>query len=299
MNLKQLQCFKMIMLHKTVSKAAEVLNMSQPGVSTMIANLEHQLGFSLFDRRSGRLHPTVEATYFYEVTDRLLGDLDLANQVANQIRQGKFGAITIATLPGYGLTVLPQAIARMHATKPDVKFDIQTRSSHMVRSLFPSQQYDIALVEPPVEPSGNVYREIRLRCVCVVPTGHHLATREVLSVEEMAQEKIVALFNDHSTSRQLSAAFALAGFDWAPLIHTQFFATNCELVEKNVGISIVDPITASHFENRNLVAVPIELDIFHEVFLLHPPAGEAADLVDQFVQELLGVISSYERSDAY
>ncbi len=294
MNLKQLQCFKMIMLHKTVSKAADVLNMSQPGVSTMISNLEHQLGFSLFDRRSGRLHPTVEATYFYEITDRLLSDVDLANQVASQIRQGKFGAITIATLPGYGLTVLPQAIARMHVNYPDVKFDIQTRSSHMVRSLFPSQQYDIALVEPPVEPSGNVYREIRLRCVCAVPADHELATREVLSIDDLAPEKIVALFNDHSTSRQLSAAFALAGFDWAPSIHTQFFATNCELVEKGVGISVIDPITAAHFQSRNLIAVPIDLEIFHEVVLLHPPSGEASDLVDVFVRELLAVVSEYE-----
>ncbi|WP_120502388.1 LysR substrate-binding domain-containing protein [Roseovarius sp. EL26] len=295
MNLKQLQCFKMIMAHKTVSKAAVALNMSQPGVSTMIANLEHQLGFLLFDRRSGRLHPTVEATYFYEVTDRLLGDLDLANQVASQIRQGKFGAITIATLPGYGLTVLPQAIARMHLNYPDVKFDIQTRSSHMVRSLFPSQQYDIALVEPPVEPSGNVYREISLRCVCAVPAGHKLAGRDVLSVEDLVSEKLVALFSDHSTSRQLSAAFALAGFDWAPSIHTQFFATNCELVAKGVGISIIDPITAAHFQNRNLVVVPIEMEVFHEVVLLHPPPGEASDLVGEFVRELLAVVSQYEK----
>lgn len=298
MNLKQLQCFKMIMQHKTVSKAAEILNMSQPGVSTMISNLEHHLGFNLFDRRSGRLHPTVEATYFYEVIDRLLSNVDLANQIANQIREGKFGAITIATLPGYGLTVLPQAIARMHLKNPDVKFDIQTRSSHMVRSLFPSQQFDIALVEPPVEPSGNTYREIRLRCVCVLPADHHLASRDMLTVAEIESEKLVALFSDHSTSRQLSAAFALAGFDWSPLIQTQFFATNCELVEKGVGISIVDPITAAHFRNsRNLITVPIELDVFHEVVLLHPPASETSGLVDQFVEELLGVIAEFD-SDA-
>ena len=294
MKLKQLQCFKMIMLHKTASKAAEMLNMSQPGVSTMIANLEYELGFSLFERRGGRLHPTVEANYFYEVTDRLLGDADLAHQVANQIRQGKFGAITVATLPGYGLTVLPEAIARMHRKNPDVKFDIQTRSSHVVRNLFPSPQYDIALLEPPVEPSGNVYREIRLRCVCAVPDDHMLAERSSLAIEDIASETLIALYSDHSTSRQLTASFALAGMDWVPSIRTQFFATNCELVEKGVGISIVDPITASHFRDRNLVAIPFECEIFHEVALLHPPPQEVSELVSHFVDELLEVVSCYE-----
>lgn len=294
MNLKQLQCFRMIMLHKTVSKAAAVLNMSQPGVSTMIANLEHHLGFKLFERRSGRLHPTVEAKYFSEVSERLLNDLDLANQVAGQIRQGKFGSITVATLPGYGLTVLPMAIARMHRKHPDVTFDIQTRSSHMVRNLFPSRQFDIALVEPPVEPSGNTYHGLQLRCVCVVPIDHPLSEKSVLTVQDISGEKIVALFNAHTTSRQLASAFAVTGFDWSPIIQTQFFATNCELVEKGVGVSIVDPVTAQHFKTRNLTAIPFEPEIFHEVALLCPPKDKVSGLVSEFVQELLEVVLPFQ-----
>lgn len=294
MNLKHLQCFRMVMLHKTVSKAAKVLNMSQPGVSTMIATLEHQLGFKLFERRSGRLHPTVEARYFSEVAERLLNDVDLANQVAGQIRQGKFGAITVATLPGYGLTVLPMAIARMHKRHPDVTFDIQTRSSHMVRNLFPSRQYDIALVEPPVEPSGNTYRSLHLRCVCVVPQDHPLSERESLTVSDLAAERIVALYNGHSTSRQLASLFAAEGKDWSPLIQTQFFATNCELVEKGVGVSIVDPVTAEHFQSRGLKGIPFEPEVFHEVALLFPPEDKISDLLAEFVGELLEVVSSYQ-----
>jgi len=60
------------MLHGTMTRAAELLGMSQPGISTMIAGLERETGLNLFVRRGGRLQPTPEAKLFYVEAARTL-----------------------------------------------------------------------------------------------------------------------------------------------------------------------------------------------------------------------------------
>ncbi|WP_245274084.1 LysR family transcriptional regulator [Rhizobium leguminosarum] len=47
-----------------MTRAAEMLRMSQPAVSTTIAALEHSIGLTLFVRRGSRLHPTPKPSYF-------------------------------------------------------------------------------------------------------------------------------------------------------------------------------------------------------------------------------------------
>jgi DNA-binding transcriptional LysR family regulator len=53
MNHRQLETFRAVMLSGSASHAAELLHITQPAVSRSIAELEHTLGFMLFDRVRG------------------------------------------------------------------------------------------------------------------------------------------------------------------------------------------------------------------------------------------------------
>ena len=61
LNIRQLECFRAIMTTGNMTQAAEMLGIAQPSASSLIANLEHSLGFELFDRSKGRLIATQEA----------------------------------------------------------------------------------------------------------------------------------------------------------------------------------------------------------------------------------------------
>lgn len=61
MNLRQLEVFRAVMLTGSVSDAARLLHVSVPAVSRLLAHTESRLGFALFERIKGRLHPTAEA----------------------------------------------------------------------------------------------------------------------------------------------------------------------------------------------------------------------------------------------
>jgi len=64
MNDRQINAFRHVMRHGSITAAAQALNVSQPAVSRLIADLERQLGFALLIRSGGRSTPTAEAHAF-------------------------------------------------------------------------------------------------------------------------------------------------------------------------------------------------------------------------------------------
>ena len=65
MNFSHVRAFKAVFELGTVTGAANYLHVTQPAISHLIAALEDDLGFQLFDRVKGRLLPTDEGRSFY------------------------------------------------------------------------------------------------------------------------------------------------------------------------------------------------------------------------------------------
>ena len=70
-NLRQIEAFKGVIENGTVSRASQLLNISQPAMSKLIAHLEADTGLRLFDRVKGRLAPTEHAMRLYEEVGRI------------------------------------------------------------------------------------------------------------------------------------------------------------------------------------------------------------------------------------
>ncbi len=81
-NLRQIEVFRAIMLARSISGAAKVLNVSQPAVSRLVAYTEQRLGIQLFERIKGRIYPTPEANRLFMEVDSLYQYVTRVNEVA-------------------------------------------------------------------------------------------------------------------------------------------------------------------------------------------------------------------------
>jgi len=116
--LRQLEAFRAVMLCQTVTLASEMLHISQPATTRLLADLESSLKFKLFDRVKGRLHPTVEAQALYEEVQRSLAGIDRISRAADEIGNLRRGTLQIAAAPAIALSFLPHAIADYLKTRP-------------------------------------------------------------------------------------------------------------------------------------------------------------------------------------
>jgi DNA-binding transcriptional LysR family regulator len=247
LSIRQLQTFREIMRTGSVSAASRVLGRAQPSVSAMLANLETELGFDLFERRKGRLIPKPEAHFFFEETQEILDRVNRAAQTMREIGDLDRGQLKIASLPGASLFMLPRIVADFVKDRPEVDVSLMTRTSTKVCEWIASQQYDVGISEIP-DPHGSInIQPIRLECVCALRKDDPLAAKSVLTPDDLDNAPMAALFKEHSTTRNAQRVFAEAGKHFRVRFETSVFIPALTLVEQGGAYALIDQISAASY----------------------------------------------------
>jgi DNA-binding transcriptional LysR family regulator len=113
----------------SVTAAASELGMTQPAASKMLRQAEERLGFALFRREHKRLVPTPEA---HALLPELLGALAAIGgleRLADALRAGRSGRLTIAAVPVLATALLPQAEQAFRAERCDVSVRLRAMSA--------------------------------------------------------------------------------------------------------------------------------------------------------------------------
>ena len=96
MRLRHIEVFYAVYSCGSVTRAAEVLKVSQPSISKVLAHAEQQLGFALFNRVRGKLVPTSEANQLFVQVAHVNDDVDRLRQLAANLRLVEKGTIRVA-----------------------------------------------------------------------------------------------------------------------------------------------------------------------------------------------------------
>ena len=148
MNLRQIDAFRATYLTGSVSRAAEMLHISQPSVSRLVSDLESSLGFKLFNRTARGLTSTVEGRRFFGAVERSYLGLKELRTVADAIRNVYSGDISLGVIPTLAYSALPRAVARMHRDSPDVRLNVKVRTTQAIIEDIETQRLDVGLISP-------------------------------------------------------------------------------------------------------------------------------------------------------
>lgn len=253
----------------TMRRAAEVLGISQPAVSATIASLEKKIGFMLFSRHAGRLTPTPEAHLFFNEVSRSLTAFELTERAAAEIKKGKRGSLSIVAYPSISIALLSELLPLFMAKRPDVRVNLASSSSYIVKELIPSHQFDLSIAELPTEHLADRTERFSYRCDCILPNDHPLVSRDVITLQDLDNVPFISLFREHATSRQLATAFAMSDANWNIAAEVQYLVSVCELVAAGCGVGVVDPVTSAQFSG-SLTRRRFEPAIVYEIGLLYP-----------------------------
>ena len=127
-NLKALESFREIMAAGSVTGAAQVLGMSQPAVSRLLAQLEGDLGFRVFDRVKGRLVPTAHALVLYEEVDMAFHGLERVRALAQDIVSINAGHLRVVAPPTFAEGPLVPVIASFMRAHPKIQVAMASRT---------------------------------------------------------------------------------------------------------------------------------------------------------------------------
>src|SRR5690625_7214630 len=110
--IRQLQALKAVIDEHTTARAAEMLGITQPSVSNLIASLERDLDIELFKREKGSLLPTPEAKKLSLEASQIIDQLQVVEQRAEYLGKLNTGEMKTISLPGPELQFIPALKAK-------------------------------------------------------------------------------------------------------------------------------------------------------------------------------------------
>lgn len=273
------------MLCQTVTKAAEMLHISQPAATRLIADLEESVGFALFERLRGRLIPTPEAqTLFEEVQLSLLG-VDRIARTAQEIRHVQRGVLQVAAAPALALSFLPKVTAQFLRERPQAQITLIMESSSTVVDMVVGQRCDLGFAILAMNtPATHGEQLLAARMVLAVPVGHRLAAREVVTPADLKGEHFASYPRILDTRLQVDGLFAAHGVERTLRFETQISHGLCSFVESGLAVALVDAVTASEYRGDRVRFLRFEPEVRMDFTVLTPLQRRPAMLADAYVQ---------------
>ena len=194
-----------------LTEAAKALHTSQPGVSKAIIELEDELGIEIFARHGKRLkritEPGQHVLKSIEVIMREIGNL---KRIGEQYSAQDSGTFSIATTHTQARYVLPVPVVRLRESYPKVNVSLHQGSPDQVARMVIDEVAEIGVATE----SLSEYPElVTLPCyewqhVLVVPRQHPLATKERITLEDLAAEPLITYHPSFTGRTRIDQAFA-------------------------------------------------------------------------------------------
>jgi DNA-binding transcriptional LysR family regulator len=190
-SLRQLKVFEAAAAHRSFSKAAEALHLTQPGVSMHIKELETHAGLPLFERIGKKLYITEagqELLARAREISRGLKDAEDALDSLKGLRRGRINLAVVSTAKYF----VPQLLARFRADYPQLEIRLAVNNRNSVIEQLVANEVDLAIMGRSPQALDTIAESFAQNPhVIIAAPEHPLASRRRISVETVAKETFI------------------------------------------------------------------------------------------------------------
>jgi LysR family transcriptional regulator for metE and metH len=178
--------------HGSLTAAADILCVTQSALSHSMKKLEQQLGTDVWLREGRSLRLTQAGQYLLAVANRVLPQLDLAEERLSQYAQGERGALRIGMECHPCYQWLLKVVSPYLASWPDVDVDVKQKFQFGgIGALF-GYEIDLLVTPDPLYKPGLHFEPVfDYEQVLVVNREHPLATADYVKPEQLTREVLV------------------------------------------------------------------------------------------------------------
>ena len=181
------------------------------------------------------------------------------------------GSLHIACLPALAQALLPRALVHLNAHVPGLSVSVHPLESPWLEQALAEQRFDAGLSETAQPPAGVALQTLgEWNEVAVLPTGHALAHKAVLSPQDFANQPFISLAPSDPYRQAIDQQFEAHGVPRIQTLETASAAAVCACVRHGLGMAIVNPLTAAELQGPELLVRPITMHLPFRVNVLLP-----------------------------
>ncbi|MET3566707.1 DNA-binding transcriptional regulator, LysR family [Leifsonia sp. 98AMF] len=241
MELRQLEHFVTVAEERHFTRAAELLRISQSGLSASIRSLEQELGTSLFIRSTRRVELTAAGQALLADSVRTLASAAAARDAVAAVRGLLRGRLTIGAEPCLGSVDLPAELAAFRTANPGVEVRLRYSGSEELVDDVAGGRADVALVvDTGHTPAGVHLRPLSTQQMLVLcHPDHPFAAEQSIPLDALRGEPLVGFQEGWGAQALSRRAFAASGFDYRAAMEVNDVHPLLDLVGYNLGVAVV------------------------------------------------------------
>jgi LysR family carnitine catabolism transcriptional activator len=268
---RQLHMFVTTAALLNISRASEVLHISQPALSRAMQELESQLRVKLLLRTTRQLTLTREGSQFLPVAQRLLRDLQQAASDLLEQATGLTGTVTLALGTAFGCTVLPGVLRSFAISHPGVRLKLIDNNSAEISSRVMLAEADLGIGSLFGDTSGMVCQLLLtapLGLLVLPEMAARFDLHTAIKTGDLSQLPLLKEPSDSSIMQVLQSRGSALVQHMGKGAEVTSLALQLALAQAGVGVAVVSALGASHPQASGLLFVPLQPVMAREVFLM-------------------------------
>ncbi len=303
MKLKQLEVFTAVADHRSFSKAAEKLYLTQPTVSVYISSLERELNAKLFVRNTKEIHVTEQGLQLYQYAREMLALQNKIKEIFQPDSQEKEPRLVVAASTVPSRYLLPDILARYQEKYSCGQLELRESDSARVIEDVEKHVADVGFTGTALENKTCRYipfYEDELVIITPNTSRYRMIQKQEDNLDWIRKEPMIFREEGSGTRKEAEKQLRMAGIDVGKL-HVAASADSTETIKRfvknGIGITMISSLAAQEeIVSGKVLTFPMAKNkSTRKLYVVYNNScalsAQARNLV-QVVQELYPVCSS-------
>jgi len=286
MNIQKYMAFVKTVEYGSFTKAAEILNYSQSGISRMIGDLEKEWRVSLLERGRAGVRLTSDGLKLLPFARSVCMEYQKLQTQVDELNGLQSGLIRIGTFSSVATHWLPYIIKEFQKDYPNIDYELLVGDYTEIENWIFEGRVDCGFLRLPTHPELETIFLEQDKLLVVLPENHPLADCGHFPVKALRDYPFMLL--EKGAKSEISEIFDR--YDLSPKVHFTTWDDYAimSMVENGLGISILPQLILKRIPYR-IVTKELEVPAYRKIGLALRSKKSSSLAVKRF----LDYIASY------
>ncbi len=283
MNLQKYLSFVKTVEYGSFTKAAEILNYTQSGVSRMIADLEKEWGVTLLERSKYGVKPTSDGMKLLPYAQNLCADFDKLKMQVDELNGLQSGLIRIGTFSSVATHWLPNIIKEFQKDYPNIDYELLLGDYTEIEEWIHTGRVDCGFLRLPTHPDFETIFLEKDKLMAIIPKDHPLKDFDKFPVTALCDEPFMLL--EKGAKAEISEIFERNNLTPNVKFTTWDDYAVMSMVESGLGIAILPELILKRVPYR-ILAKELDVPAYRNIGLALRDKKTASLAVKRFIDYL-------------
>lgn len=256
MNILKYMAFIKTVEYGSFTKAAEILNYSQSGISRMINDLEKEWNVILLERSRAGVRLTSDGTKLLPYAKGVCEEYQKLQMQVNELNGLQSGLIRIGTFSSVATHWLPSIIKEFQKDYPNIDYELLLGDYTEIETWILEGRVDCGFLRLPTHTELETIFLEQDKLLAILPEGHPLTEYDKVPVATLCEYPFMLL--EKGAKAEISEIFDRCGLSPKTHFTTWDDYAVMSMVESGLGISILPELILKRVPYRIVVK---ELDV--------------------------------------